>query len=202
MTGVQTCALPIYADYFKGFPVRPASAALRGRNADLDWLSQARCVGGYLPMDDPEHIAKRSVDLNSFRHQQKRQFNRASSFTFGEGRAAAATLAAASSSTATFGPSIGTRKSSFERGTSKTLAPSNFVFPVTRQTSGGMMIEEEHETSGDSSFGTNPGSSPGVGDSPCPTSKVGRHSLKIGKEVGGRRPMERAQTSSILMFTR
>ncbi|KAL8283174.1 hypothetical protein RQP46_005952 [Phenoliferia psychrophenolica] len=171
-----------YADYFKSFP--------------------ERCQGGYLPMDDPEHVAKRSVDLNSFRHQQKRQFSRASSFTFGEGRAAAAQLAAASSSSTTFSQAMGTRQA-FERG-ALTLAPANFVFPATRQqqqSSGGMMITEEEHESGDSSFGTNPGSSPGAG-SPCPTSKVGRHSLKIGKEVGGRRPMERAQTSSILMFTR
>ena len=153
-------------------------------------------------MDDPEHVAKRAIDLNSFRHQQKRQFSRASSFTFGEGRAAAAALAAASSSATTFGQAIGSSRQAFERGLS-TLAPSNFVFPATRQQSnGGMMITEEEHESGDSSFGTNPGSSPGAGDSPCPTSKVGRHSLKIGKEVGGRRPMERAQTSSILMFKR
>lgn len=151
-------------------------------------------------MDDPEHNAKRSVDLNSFRHQQKRTFNRASSFTFGEGRHAAAVLAAAaSSSTATFQPQVGARKS-FER--SAALNPAGFAFPAPpKATAPGNMIEEEHE-SGDSSFGTNPDSSPGAGDSPCPTSKVGRHSLKIGKEVGGRRPLERAQTSSGLFFKR
>ncbi|KAK4701043.1 M-phase inducer tyrosine phosphatase, partial [Phenoliferia sp. Uapishka_3] len=167
-----------YADYFKSFP--------------------SRCVGGYRSMDDPDHTVKRSADLNSFRHQQKRQFHRASSFTFGDGRAAAATLAAADSSATTFGASIGPRKS-FERGNA-TLAPTNFFFPPQSKLNGGMVIAEEEHESGDSSFGTNPGSSPGLGDSPCPTSKAfGRHSLKIGKEFGRRQPMQRAQTS-ISMF--
>ncbi|KAM0756431.1 hypothetical protein T439DRAFT_331258 [Meredithblackwellia eburnea MCA 4105] len=175
-----------YANYYKAFP--------------------SRCSGGYRQMDDPEHIAMRSQDLNSFRHQQKRPFSRASSFTFGEARSTAAILAASQHA-----PPVKSRKAAFvDRGAGGGggggLAPTGFVFPATGKasaSSSSMITEEEHE-SGDSSFGTNPGSSPcaGGGDSPCPSSKVGRHSLKIGKEVGGRRGLDRAQTSSILMFTR
>lgn len=139
-------------------------------------------------MDDPEHNAKRSVDLHAFR-QQTRQFNRASSFTFGQAQSASAMLKAAS-----------TTRPLINRANS--LAPSGFVFPVTAHKGDTKMAitEEDHE-SGDSSFGTNSGSSPGGDGSPCPTSKVGRHSLKIGKELGGRRILERAQTA-VSMFQR
>lgn len=64
------------------------------------------------------------------------------------------------------------------------------------------ITEEEHEA--DSSFEKSSagGSSP-LRDSPCPGSKIGRHSLKLGKESKNRRGMmERAQTSSVLMFRR
>lgn len=164
-------------------------------------------------MDDPEHIAKRSVDLHAFR-QKNRQFSRANSFTFGQAQSASAMLQAVVSR-----PPLARQQ--LER--TQSLAPSGFVFPsnVSAENakpvsgSGRMSIEEE-DHDGDSSFGTNPGSSPGVGDSPCPTSKskliMGRSTFKIGKELfgngagaaagGSRRVLARAQTSSISMFKR
>lgn len=148
-------------------------------------------------MDDPEHIAKRSVDLHAFR-QQKRQFSRASSFTFGQAQSASAMLQAVVAR-----PPLARQQ--LER--TQSLAPSGFVFPAADRVQPGRMAIEEEDHDADSSFGTHSGSSPGVGDSPCPTSKskVGKHSLKIGKELfgnGGRRVLERAQTSSISMFKR
>ncbi|GAA5896270.1 hypothetical protein JCM8208_001830 [Rhodotorula glutinis] len=50
-----------------------------------------RCLGGYVVMDHPEHDAKRSLNLNKFR-DQKRVFNRASSFTFGQAQHASALM--------------------------------------------------------------------------------------------------------------
>lgn len=185
----------------------PEVYVLQGGYADF-WKSfPGRCEGprGYVTMDDPNHLDKRSVDLNAFR-QQKRSFNRAKSFTFGEAHAASTLLQ--SSTMANSRPQL-------MRQTS--LAPAmTFVFPGNKKsttattptalgskTSGGLAVtEEEHD--GDSSFGTGSGSSPGGGgDSPCPAgSKLGNKPLKFGQEVLGRRPMMRAQTSTVLMFGR
>lgn len=195
-----------YADFWKSFPVRPP--VHRYSAADL---LQNNCEGpvGYVSMDDPDHLAKRSVDLNAFR-QQKRQFNRAKSFTFGESANAGALLS--TTNYAKIRPSLS------RQGSGSTLAPGAFIFPKGRAVDGaagaprattpgggksGMTITEEGEHEGDSSFGASSGSSPGGGggDSPCPSSKTGRIvTLKIGP--GARRPMERAQTSNVLMFGR
>lgn len=146
-------------------------------------------------MDDPDHNAKRSVDLHAFR-QQRRQFSRASSFTFGQAHSASAMLLADSER-------VPLSRQQLER--TKSLAPSGFVFPVEKAQDTMSVHEEEHELA-DSSFGTSSGSSPGGQGSPCPpASKGGRPSLKIiGKELlfGGRKPLQRAQTSSVAMFVR
>lgn len=153
-------------------------------------------------MDDPDHFIKRSIDLNAFR--QQRSFNRAKSFTFGESTATSTLLSVG----------MGCRP---KLARQNSLAPSGFNFPPLKNAPSAssasnstedavrgeiMIAEEDHET-GDTSFGTGTtGSSPGpVGDSPCPANKVGRFSLKLGKEatIGGRR-LERAQTSTVLMF--
>ena len=167
-------------------------------------------------MDDPNHLDKRSVDLNAFR-QQKRQFNRAKSFTFGEATSASTLLQ--SSTMANSRPNHHNpypTNSNLNRQPSL-APPMNFVFPGGKPKlsstssstmllgvkAGGLTItEEEHD--GDSSFGTTSGSSPGGGgDSPCPGMKMGRPPLKFGPDVlGARRPMERAQTSAVLMFGR
>lgn len=137
-------------------------------------------------MDAPEHNAKRSVDLHAFR-QQSRQFNRASSFTFGQASSASAMLKAASSR-----PPLARTNS---------LAPTGFVFPAAARPEQGMSItEEEHESAGDSSF--NAGSSPGGGgDSPCPTSKAGARGFMKNEMGAGRRILGRAQTA-VSMFHR
>ncbi|BGO97654.1 M-phase inducer phosphatase [Rhodotorula toruloides] len=186
-----------------------------------------RCVGGYVVMDHPEHDAKRSLNLNKFR-DQKRQFNRASSFTFGQAQHAstllrAADAAGAMSSTSGFARSRRPLSSSAFTSSRAALEPSGFQFPhgskkasssstacasaasVAASTATLSITEEDHE--GDSSFGTN-GSSPGgpAGGSPCPpSSKMGaRPSLKLG--TGGamlysrRMGLERAATASILTF--
>lgn len=178
-------------------------------------------------MDHPEHDAKRSLNLNKFR-DQKRQFNRASSFTFGQAQHAstllrAADAAGAMSSTSGFARSRRPLSSSAFTSSRSSLEPSGFQFPhgskkaassstacasaasVAASTATLSITEEDHE--GDSSFGTN-GSSPGgpAGGSPCPpSSKMGaRPSLKLG--TGGamlysrRMGLERAATASILTF--
>ncbi|GJN88606.1 hypothetical protein Rhopal_001572-T1 [Rhodotorula paludigena] len=187
-----------------------------------------RCIGSYVVMDHPEHNAKRSIGLNKFR-DQKRVFNRASSFTFGQAQHASAMLRTAEvtgSTASTFGRS-GRRPAS---GSSflqrQPLQPVGFQFPRTGQTKPSTactsststaavaastaalsITEEDHE--GDSSFGTN-GSSPGgpAGGSPCPpSSKIGgRSTLKLGS--GGsalyarKMGLERAATASVLTFSR
>ena len=167
-------------------------------------------------MDDPNHLDKRSVDLNAFR-QQKRQFNRAKSFTFGEATSASTLL-----QSSTMANSRPNHHNPYPTNSNLTRQPSlappmNFVFPGGKPKlsstssstlllgvkAGGLTItEEEHDC--DSSFGTTSGSSPGGGDSPCPGMKMGRPPLKFGPDVLGtrRRPMERAQTSAVLMFGR
>ncbi len=157
-------------------------------------------------MDDPDHLAKRSIDLFAFR--QQRSFNRAKSFTFGESMATSTLLSIAP---------VGSRP---KLNRTNSLAPSGFSFPPLKNTVSApsdrgnderdpmgeaevMIAEEDHEAAGDSSFRTGTtGSSPGqVGDSPCPANNVGRFSLKLGKEamMGGRK-LQRAQTSAVLMF--
>lgn len=220
-----------YAEFYKKYPVSAPPRFIfcatipKTMRLTPDGLLQEHCIGGYLPMDDPDYNATRVVELNAFR-QQTRHFNRASSFTFGQAQSAAGLLKAA-----TIHPSNNNRP---PLARSNTLAPVGFSFPSTNSstlssksttftststttmnnsrqqiiesTSRMSITEEEHD--GDSSFGTNAGSSPGGGDgdSPCPTSKykveVGRHSLKIPTEVGGgRRVFARAQTA-VSMFSR
>ncbi|GAA5968099.1 hypothetical protein JCM11641_003730 [Rhodosporidiobolus odoratus] len=172
-----------------------------------------RCIGGYVVMDHPEHDAKRSVNLNKFR-EAKRQFNRAASFTFGQAQHASTLLRTAESTA--------THRSHRNR---LPLEPPGFQFPNVSKKSGSSMLappvsavaastaqlsitEEDHE--GDSSFGsTANGSSPcgPSGGSPCPpSSKLGRHSLKLGSGGGMLYPrkmgFERAATASILTFSR
>ncbi|KAK4053860.1 m-phase inducer phosphatase [Microbotryomycetes sp. JL201] len=182
-----------YAEFFKSFP--------------------ERCAGGYLAMDDPNRLAERSVNLNNFRNQ-KRQFQRANTFTFGQAQHASIALKAATQaersretadSKAPVEPS--NARKPFQRrkdGENTDGFDRSFAFPAVKAStrSPGMSAFHEEDTDADCSFGTN-GSSPGKGDSPCPTTKIGRHSLKIPMLGGlGRRGLERAQTSSILMFTR
>lgn len=217
-----------YVDFWKAYPVRCFPFYSHTSMTKLTTLTclQSHCEGvGYVSMDDPDHLAKRSVDLNTFR-QQKRQFNRAKSFTFGEATSVSSTLLTVA---------MGTRPTIVRQ---KSLAPSGFVFPPTPLAStllasSAVLIsqlaastitiaEEEHETTGDTSFGTNTtGSSPsapgGAGESPCPANnKTSRFSLKMGwknssssssshqsqnQGTGGRRMgLERAQTSAVLMF--
>lgn len=172
-------------------------------------------------MDHPEHDKKRSVNLNKFR-EAKRQFNRAASFTFGQAQHASTMLrtAAATGSTAATQGARGSRSRKpleppgfqFPTGVSKVktsshlLAPPSATASLAATTAQFSITEEEHE--GDSSFGTN-GSSPGgpSGGSPCPpSSKLGRHSLKLGTGGGMLYPrkmgLERAATASVLTFSR
>jgi len=197
-----------------------------------------QCVGVYRPMNDVAHKKQLDVDMASFRNQ-KRQFSRASSFTYGQGQAAAALM----TGTAQAGGAqpLGLKNANARpagpprAGSKKHLQPpislgnGDFRFPARPKSGGqlagashshstghvptlvksssGMSITEEEQDLADSSFGT-VGSSPcgGVGDSPCPPgSKLGRHSLRMSAELGrpsGPRTFGRAQTSSILMFTR
>ncbi|GAA5885341.1 hypothetical protein JCM6882_009578 [Rhodosporidiobolus microsporus] len=186
-----------------------------------------RCVGGYVVMDHPEHDAKRSININKFR-EQKRQFNRAASFTFGQAQHASTLLRNAESS------SSNSNTSGFARTKSRrALEPPGFQFPLSVVGGGGgkkssssllaaptsaaavaastaqlSITEEDHE--GDSSFGSGTnGSSPcgPSGGSPCPpSSKTGRHSLKLGTGGGMLYPrklgLERAATASVLTFSR
>ncbi|GAA6037184.1 hypothetical protein JCM8097_008776 [Rhodosporidiobolus ruineniae] len=190
-----------------------------------------RCVGGYVVMDHPEHDAKRSVNLNKFR-EAKRQFNRAASFTFGQAQHASTMLRTAEVT----GGGSSTLQNSFSRGVRarKPLEPPGFQFPLaagggSKKSSSSLLAppanaitasvvastaqlsitEEDHE--GDSSFGTNASGSspggPGAGGSPCPpSSKLGRHSLKLGAGGGMLYPrkmgLERAATASVLTFSR
>lgn len=151
-------------------------------------------------MDDPARLAERGIKLNNFRNQvQKRQFQRANTFTFGEAQHASTLLQAATNSQR---PPMRPRTGGLDK---------SFAFPAVKEAVNAMSACHEDEQEADSSFGTQ-GSSPGGGDSPCPTSKMGRHSLKLGKEFGmlsmhgggggGRRALERAQTAATLMFTR
>lgn len=153
-------------------------------------------------MDNPDHCVKRSLNLNKFR-DQKRQFNRASSFTFGQAQHASTMLRTAEVTGAVaamngFGRSR--RPTSTSCYPKKPLELPGFEFPipsnklslaasadamstsataataaaaVAASTASLSITEEDHE--GDSSFGTN-GSSPGgpAGGSPCPpSSKMG-----------------------------
>ncbi|KAK4058786.1 m-phase inducer phosphatase [Microbotryomycetes sp. JL221] len=213
-----------YAEFFKSFP--------------------ERCTGGYLAMDDPNRLAERSVNLNNFRNQ-KRQFQRANTFTFGQAQHASIMLKSAGTLAApkdrmtapspTIGPDSNVRAKAVRRGGFHLLptkdenkAPDgfdrSFEFPASKKgaattthvlasndTTNMMTACHEEDTEADCSFGSTNGSSPDKGDSPCPTNKLGRHSLKIPMMMlggtgaggrGGRRALERAQTSSILMFTR
>ncbi|BGP13823.1 hypothetical protein JCM10213_006343 [Rhodosporidiobolus nylandii] len=181
-----------------------------------------RCVGGYVVMDHPEHDAKRSVNLNKFR-EQKRQFNRAASFTFGQAQHASTMLRTSD----TTNKESSTRDYSRSNRSRLPLEPPGFQFPHATKKAGSSMLappistaavaastaqlsitEEDHE--GDSSFGsTGQGSSPcgAMGGSPCPpSSKVGRHSLKLGSGGGMLYPrkvgFERAATASVLTFSR
>ncbi|BGP37867.1 m-phase inducer phosphatase [Rhodotorula kratochvilovae] len=183
-----------------------------------------RCLGGYVVMDHPEHDAKRSLNLNKFR-DQKRVFNRASSFTFGQAQHASALLrtAEATGSMASTGGYARSRRP-VSGGTflsRQALEPVGFQFPhpgkkpstsctsvastaaaVAASTAALSITEEDHE--GDSSFGTN-GSSPGgpAGGSPCPpSSKMSRPMLKLGGMLHPRRGLERAATASVLTFSR
>lgn len=177
-------------------------------------------------MDNPEHGAKRSLNLNKFR-DQKRQFNRASSFTFGQAQHASTLLRSAEvagAMSSTNGYARSHRPLSSSSYLKKPLEPAGFEFPVpSKKSSTGSttvstaavaasaatlsITEEDHE--GDSSFGTN-GSSPGgpAGGSPCPpSSKLGaRPSLRLGSGGGTLFPrkkgLERAATASILTFSR
>ncbi|KAM0792372.1 hypothetical protein ACM66B_005052 [Microbotryomycetes sp. NB124-2] len=186
-----------YAEFYKSFP--------------------ERCAGGYLAMDDPNRLLERSVNLNNFRNQ-KRQFQRANTFTFGQAQHASTILKAATQAersskapVSAVEPSresaAGERKPFQRRKDAENSGDGfdrSFAFPAVKASarSPGMSAFHEEDTDADLSFGTN-GSSPGKGDSPCPTNKIGRHSLKIPMLGGlGRRGLERAQTSSILMFTR
>ncbi|GAA5951925.1 hypothetical protein JCM8115_005279 [Rhodotorula mucilaginosa] len=166
-----------------------------------------RCVGGYVVMDNPDHCVKRSLNLNKFR-DQKRQFNRASSFTFGQAQHASMmlrTAEATGAAAAANGYGRSRRPVSSSAYSQKPLELPGFEFPIASKksslaaaprdgnstavtpsavaasTAGLSITEEDHE--GDSSFGTN-GSSPGgpAGGSPCPpSSKMGtRPSLKLG----------------------
>ncbi|GAA5848376.1 hypothetical protein JCM8547_004496 [Rhodosporidiobolus lusitaniae] len=182
-----------------------------------------RCVGGYVVMDHPEHDAKRSVNLNRFR-EQKRQFSRASSFTYGQAQHATSLLraneaAGSTSSTQNYSRSNRSRKpleppgfqfplggASKKTGSSFLAPPASATVMMAASTAQLSITEEDHE--GDSSFGTN-GSSPGgpSGGSPCPpSSKLGRHSLKLGSGGGAFYPrkmgLERAATASVLPFAR
>lgn len=181
-------------------------------------------------MDHPEHDAKRSLNLNKFR-DQKRVFNRASSFTFGQAQHASALLRSAEEKgpkAATGGYAKSRRPVSSGTFMSRqALEPAGFQFPrpgkkpsgpscnstsnaspsaaaaVAASTAALSITEEDHE--GDSSFGTN-GSSPGgpAGGSPCPpSSKMGaRPMFKLGGMLHPRRGLERAATASVLTFSR
>ena len=158
-------------------------------------------------MDNPDHCVKRSLNLNKFR-DQKRQFNRASSFTFGQAQHASMmlrTAEATGAAAAANGYGRSRRPVSSSAYSQKPLELPGFEFPIASKksslaaaprdghltavtpsavaasTAGLSITEEDHE--GDSSFGTN-GSSPGgpAGGSPCPpSSKMGtRPSLKLG----------------------
>ncbi|GAA5871705.1 hypothetical protein JCM3774_003023 [Rhodotorula dairenensis] len=167
-----------------------------------------RCVGGYVVMDNPDHCVKRSLNLNKFR-DQKRQFNRASSFTFGQAQHASTMLRTAEATGAVaamngFGrsrrptstscypkqplelpgfefPIVSNKQSLAATGDAISTSASATAAAVAASTAGLSITEEDHE--GDSSFGTN-GSSPGgpAGGSPCPpSSKMGvRPTLKLG----------------------
>lgn len=156
-----------------------------------------QCVGVYRPMNDVAHKKQLDVDMASFRNQ-KRQFARASSFTYGQGQAAA-TLMASTNQTGVqplalknansrpAGPPRAGSKKHLQPPISLAGAQSDFRFPASRpkpgqmgshstghvptlvKSSSGMSITEEEQDMADSSFGT-VGSSPcgGAGDSPCP----------------------------------
>lgn len=172
-------------------------------------------------MDDPNRLAERSVNLNNFRNQ-KRQFQRANTFTFGQAQHASTVLKAATQAGRLQVPGVAiSGDDSLSNPLRKPFQPKNvqqesgtdgfdksFSFPSVKPVKSAttMTACHEEENEGDCSFGTNGSSPGGGGDSPCPVNKVGRHSLKIplmsGPRFGGRRGLERAQTSSILMFTR
>ncbi|GAA5823007.1 hypothetical protein JCM11251_004455 [Rhodosporidiobolus azoricus] len=182
-----------------------------------------RCVGGYVVMDHPEHDAKRSININKFR-EQKRQFNRAASFTFGQAQHASTLLRNAESSSTSNTSAFARTKSrraleppgfqfplagaGMKTGSSSFLAPPPSAAAVAASTAQLSITEEDHE--GDSSFGSGNGSSPcgAMGGSPCPPSSktMGRHSLKLGPGGGMFNPrklgLERAATASVLTFSR
>lgn len=181
-------------------------------------------------MDDPLHDAKRSVNLHNFRNQnQKRQFQRANTFTFGQAQHASAMLQSATSHPDRHSLQAGTRKPLEPTSRNGVVArkrsgglDETFSFPAIKggvtpsqsSTGGDMSACQEDDLEADSSFGTASGSSPGGGDSPCPVNKrnatMGRNGMsdKNKMMLGGKaatlgpRTFQRAQTSSILMFHR
>ncbi|SGY72622.1 BQ5605_C005g03191 [Microbotryum silenes-dioicae] len=184
----------------------PEVYVLQGGYAEFYRSFPERCIGGYLAMDDPEHMAKRSTQLNNFR-QRKRQFQRANTFTFGQGQQASMMMQTATMATR---PPLHPSQSHNIRGS----LDETFSFPAKASTNKpmsmsmamamdqspsasagtenknkskakpGMLACHEDENEGaDSSFGTNGSSPSGAGDSPCPGGKLSRHSVPFGRKT-------------------
>ncbi|SCV69076.1 BQ2448_2096 [Microbotryum intermedium] len=184
----------------------PEVYVLQGGYAEFYRSFPERCIGGYLAMDDPEHIAKRSTQLNNFR-QRKRQFQRANTFTFGQGQHASTMMQTVTTATR---PALQPSQSHNIRGSldetfsfpAKASADKPMPMPVamamdhspsvnagtesknkSKSMTGMLACHEDENEGADSSFGTNGSSPSGAGDSPCPGGKLSRHSVPFGRKT-------------------